>query len=212
MGAVNLELQRHFKRNPHSKTLWYSPQLRSTPGSSCSPLVGVVGLDLRLQRQDLLVALGEALRESDHDVALLQQQLLVALHLRTGEAAAGGGSSMVEAQSAAKQAGGQTCCMPWWTALANRLRTEPELGSPQRWHAAKPLPPHLRLVLLHRLPLLLEVPQPVLVLLPDARLLLGQQRPARQWEGAETTRVRRKELRVHVWVCWELHMLNVLQG
>ena len=34
-----------------------------------------------LQSHDLLVALVKPLREGDHDVALLQQQLLVSVHL-----------------------------------------------------------------------------------------------------------------------------------
>ena len=47
-------------------------------GATCDPRVP----GAHLQRDDLLVALVEALREQDHDVALLEQQLLVAVDLR----------------------------------------------------------------------------------------------------------------------------------
>ena len=46
-------------------------------------LVHVVGLQLLLERQDLLVALVQARRQRDHDVPLLQQQLLVPVNLPT---------------------------------------------------------------------------------------------------------------------------------
>ena len=45
-------------------------------------LMHIVRLELLLQRQDLLVALVQPRRQRDHDVALLQQQLLVPVHLR----------------------------------------------------------------------------------------------------------------------------------
>jgi hypothetical protein len=45
-------------------------------------LVAVLRVELVLQRHDLLVALVEALREEDHNVALLEEELLLAVDLR----------------------------------------------------------------------------------------------------------------------------------
>lgn len=45
------------------------------------PLVPVVGVELVLQHHNLLVPLVQPLRQRDHDVALLEQQLLVPIHL-----------------------------------------------------------------------------------------------------------------------------------
>ena len=45
-------------------------------------LVAVIGLQLLLQAQDLLVALVQAPREACHDVPLLHQQALVSVHLQ----------------------------------------------------------------------------------------------------------------------------------
>lgn len=41
----------------------------------------VIGVKLFLQLNDCLVSLVEAAREGDHDISLLQQELLVAVHL-----------------------------------------------------------------------------------------------------------------------------------
>ena len=72
--------------------------------------MAVISLELLLHGEDLLVALVQPLRQRDHDVPLLEEEVLVAVHLR--------------------------------------------------------------LVLLHVLPLLLELPEPLLVLAADAPLLL----------------------------------------
>ena len=44
--------------------------------------MAVISLQLLLQTQDLLVALVQAPREARHDVPLLHQQALVAIHLQ----------------------------------------------------------------------------------------------------------------------------------
>ena len=47
-----------------------------------SLLVGVVSLQLLLQSQDLLISLIQAPSQRNHDVTLLQQQLLVPIYLQ----------------------------------------------------------------------------------------------------------------------------------
>lgn len=50
-------------------------------GDAGSLLVGIVGLQLFLQSQDLLIPLIQAASQCNHDVALFQQQLLVSINL-----------------------------------------------------------------------------------------------------------------------------------
>lgn len=58
-------------------------------------LLKAVPVSPHLQRHDLLVALVEPRREGDHDVPLLEQQLLVSVHLHTPSAAPAAASNAV---------------------------------------------------------------------------------------------------------------------
>ena len=70
--------------NPTAPLIRLYPKVtgRGKPVAAKSHLVRVVRLQLLLQREQLLVSLVQPRRERDHDVTLLKQNDLVAIHLR----------------------------------------------------------------------------------------------------------------------------------